>query len=289
MVYLARSKRHHFVPQALQRQFLTDDGRIWYASRPSYDVPFSDPEALSTKGAFWRRNFYTVLDDRDAPSDLVEEKFFGPVDNHLSQVVNEALEILREGERPRFRGDPLESIKHLVIALYRRSIDTASTMDEALVGRELIDSVLERARSELGEDFEKAVESLSFPLPMHMGRDVRVRAQVSDPTLLIEALAGYRIAVVRAEGGSSFILGSRMVYRISNRTNDKLGSENIEIWFPISPRYALVLHALRTDPDDIIEWKKSGVRSVNEYICRHCLAVGSHSQKLLSSLLRRKS
>lgn len=234
-----------------------------------------------------------MLDDVDRPSDLVERKFFGAVDNHLGDMIPEAIEILDSGNPPLFRGIPLDSAKHLFVALFRRSIDIASTMDETLAGQEIFDSVVEDVKANFGEKFDAALDAAlkdyQFPLPNHMGRNVRVRAQVSDPARIIDALEKYQIAAVRADEGCAFVLGSRMVYRISNGTKDKLGSENVEIWFPISPRYALVLHALRQKPSAIIRWNSRAVREVNQYICRSCLGVGSHSEKLLSSLLRRKT
>ena len=75
------------------------------------------------------------------------------------------------------------------------------------------------------------------------------------------------------------------IYRISNGTADRLGSENVEIWFPISPRYCLVLHALKNSPNSIITWPQRKVREVNEFIARESLEVGSHSNKLLRSVL----
>lgn len=285
---MGRSKRHHYVPQALQKYFCNTNRRIWYAKRVSLADQFSKIEERNTDSAFQQRNFYTVLSDFDEPSDEVERKFYGVVDDQVGKIIAEVVPIVAEGHSPLFRGEPLESFKHVVLALHRRSVDLTQKHDELQIGRRIIENTIADASDKLRLNRVDAMRVLQFPDARQLGRNTRVRAQTVSPDLLLEALADYQVATVVAEGKSAFILGSRMVYRISNGTNDLLGSRNVELWFPVTPKCCLVLHALGEVVAKPIIWPAAKVREINQYIFQNCQEVGSHSNKLLFSLLTRR-
>ena len=285
---MGRSKRHHYVPQALQKYFCNTNRRIWYAKRVSLADQFSKIEERNTDSAFQQRNFYTVLSDLDEPSDDVERKFYGVVDDQVGKTLAEVVPSVAEGYAPQFRGQALESFKHLVLALHRRSVDLTQKHDELQIGRRIIENTIADASDKLRLNRVDAMRVLQFPDARQLGRNTRVRAQTVSPDLLLEALADYQVATVVAEGKSSFILGSRMVYRISNGTNDLLGSRNVELWFPVTPKCCLVLHALGEVVAKPIIWPAAKVREINQYIFQNCQEVGSHSNKLLFSLLTRR-
>lgn len=284
---MARSKRHHYVPQGLQKYFCNEAGQIWYTKRASLSEEFETIEPRNTKSAFQERNFYTVLSDLDKPSDEIEREFYGVVDDQVGKTLAEVVEITKHGKAPRFRGEPLDSFKNLVLALHRRSVDITKDHNEFEIGEAIIESTIADASAKLGLTADEALKQLRFPDPKQLGRNVRVRAQTVEPKLALEALAKYDVATIVAEGKSSFILGSRMVYRISNGTNDPLGSKNVELWFPVSPKICLVLHALGQEILRPVVWPSRKVREINEYIVSKCHEVGSHSDRLLISLLGR--
>lgn len=282
---MGRSKRHHYVPQGLQRYFCNDDGKIWYAKRSSLAERFPRIEPRNTDSAFQQRNFYTVLSDLDNPSDEVERLFYGAVDDQVGKVIAEVVPIVDNGNAPLFKGQPLESFKNTVLALHRRSIDLTKDHDEQGIGHSIIESTIANASAKLGLNRDEALRELRFPEPQKLGRNIRVRAQTVRPDLALDALEPYQVATIVAGDRSSFVLGSRMIYRISNGTSDKLGSKNVELWFPITPKYCLVLHALGNGVTEPIVWPGIKVREINEYIVERCHDVGSHSDKLLRSLL----
>lgn len=280
-----RSRNHHYVPKALQKNFWESQEKIWYAKRSSVKEKFLTVELRNCSSAFKRRDFYTVLDGSDKLSDIAERDFYGIVDDQLGKTLFETIPILDSGNLPLFHGIPLESFKHLITVMFKRTLDMASKQSDDDTGNSIIDGTLKEVGKFHGISIEQAREVIKFPPARHLGRTVRVNAQTSYSENILEALRDYRVAAVSAASGSSFILGSKMIYRISNGTADRLGSENVEIWFPISPRYCLVLHALKNSPNSIITWPQRKVREVNEFIARESLEVGSHSNKLLRSVL----
>lgn len=284
---MGRSKRHHYVPQVLQKYFCSEEGKIWYSNRTSLTEQFSKPEARNTRSAFQQRNFYTVLSSEDESSDEVERKFYGVVDDQLGKTIAEVISFLSRGQAPQFIGQALESFKNLVLSLHRRSIDLTYKLDELKIGQSIIENTVADASEDYGLSRDEVISELRLPDAKQLGRDIRVRAQTARPDLELEALATYQVATIVAEGNSSFVLGSRMVYRISNGTSDSLGSKNVELWFPISPKYCLVLHTLDEVDAKIITCPIRKIREVNEYIVSNCHEIGSHSEKLLLSLLKR--
>jgi hypothetical protein len=286
---MARSKRHHYVPQALQKYFCNEFGQIWYAKRATLSEQFGKMEPRNTASAFKERNFYTVLSELDKPSDEVEREFYGTVDDQVGKTISEVVAIVNQSYAPQFSGEPLESFKNLVLALHRRSIDITKNHSELEIGQDIIKSTLADASVRFGLTVEQASEQIRFPDPKQLGRNVRVRAQTVRPDIALQALAPYGVATIVAEGRSSFILGSRMIYRISNGTTDPLGSKNVELWFPVTPRICLVLHALDVVTRKPVVWPGNKVREVNEHIVSRCHEVGSHSDRLLLSLLAQRA
>lgn len=274
------------MPRALQKYFCDKEGRIWFAKRESLNGAFSEAEPRSPNSAFQARNFYTVLGPDDRPSDEVEREFYGTVDDQVGKTISEVTPILERKQAPLFSGVALDSFKNLVLALHLRTIDITRKHDEEAIGSEIIRGTISEAAKKFGVNEEDVRSAQKFPDPMILGRSVRVRAQTVRPDLSLDALKKYSVSAVSAEKKSSFILGSRIVYRISNGTADTLGSKNVEIWFPITPKHCLVLHALEREFNQPIVWPRDRIRQINEHIVDSCLEVGSHSEDLLRSLLR---
>jgi Protein of unknown function (DUF4238) len=276
------------VPKGLQRYFNCAPEKIWYAKRDSIQQAFLDVELRNIGSAFRKRDFYSILDENDRLSDDAERNFYGPVDDHLGKLLEETISILESGRAPIFKGETLESFKSLVVALTMRSIDAVLPHNDDDIGKGIIEGTLADSARVHGISPDEARKLIVFPSSKHLGRNVRVNAQIAYPGLLLDALTEYRVAVVSTEARTAFILGSKMVYRIANGTKDVLGSENVELWFPMSPRYCLVLHAIKNDLNGITILPRDKVREVNEFIIRECLEVGSHSESLICSLLRIK-
>ncbi|HHW77827.1 MAG TPA: DUF4238 domain-containing protein, partial [Xanthomonadaceae bacterium] len=183
---MARSKRHHYVPQGLQKYFCNEAGQIWYTKRASLSEEFETIEPRNTKSAFQERNFYTVLSDLDKPSDEIEREFYGVVDDQVGKTLAEVVEITKHGKAPRFHGEPLDSFKNLVLALHHRSVDITKDHNEFEIGEAIIESTIADASAKLGLTADEALKQLRFPDPKHLGRNVRVRAQTVEPKLALE-------------------------------------------------------------------------------------------------------
>lgn len=115
-----RSKKHHFVPRVLQRQFAYEGERIWYAIRD--ECGYCAPELRNIASTFRLKDLYTVLVDGQY-SDVVEREFYGQIDNYLGEIIPEVLGAFRCGMAPQFRGEALEEIRQCALAMIRRTPD----------------------------------------------------------------------------------------------------------------------------------------------------------------------
>jgi len=143
---LARSKRHHYVPKALQARFSDQNGQIWYASRENKQQRFESFENRSSTSCFQLRDFYTVLADQDRRSDIVERNFFGKIDNYFASLLREIEAIESSGVVPRFGGEAQEAYYNLLVALFKRTPDVANHAEDEAVGHEVVADVMNEAR-----------------------------------------------------------------------------------------------------------------------------------------------
>lgn len=273
----------------MQRAFLSPDGKLWYSHRDP-EGSLTAPEPRTPNGAFWLRNYYTILDG-EAPTDFIEKQFYSNLDNYLGQVVPELLGVLEDNKIPSLEIELEDQLKEMVFRMALRTPDFADH-DDKKIGRRYLEDLISTASgsSGLNEIVEKATLELGDGAKeAAYGRDIRVRATLGDHPRSREELRKRSIRWVRAPERCSFILSSRMALRIGNGGSNGLANPNSEIWMPISPKFCLILlidtasqirHLNHATPTQ--------VREMNEYAARYSWAIGSHSEKLVRSLTRKR-
>lgn len=282
-----RSKKHHFVPRVLQRQFAFAVERIWYATRNQGS--YGAPQLRNVDSTFRMKDLYTVLVDGQY-SDVVEREFYGGIDNYLGEIVPEVLEAFRRGLIPQFRGDALDEIRQCALAMIRRTPDFSPAIygtDEER-GRDFLEKLIS-AHAARGTD-AKITERLELELhdPARQrarGRDIRVRATVSPLSTAGEMIKEFSVRWAISERRSAFILPSIMSFRIGNGGPTSLINPKVEIWMPLSPDLAMVLVRDQLGKVPVASLIPSAkVRQVNEHAMKLSTSIGSHSKLLIESL-----
>lgn len=280
-----RTKKHHFVPKCLQRPFCVSGEHIWYSERDE-NGRFVRVQDRNIESTFRKKDYYTVLDENDLPSDIVECEFYGKIDNFLGELVPKILESIDSKKAPVFSEQNLKDIRKLIFELVKRTPEYTKDFDDLELGRELVLQMLSHLEStpdpKRFEEYQRINEDETV-LRRH-GRDIRVRG-VIEPSILVEKeLEQFvpRFAII--EGAHSFILSSQIAYQIGE---SGIWNPKCEIWMPISPKVAIIL--LR-DPRQkialIVRESRNHVREINEFAVRESYCVASHSNKLLNSLNR---
>ena len=282
-----RARKHHFLPQALQRYFLDEKGKIWFAER-SKEERFGDVEVRNTKSTFKESDYYTVFEG-GVLSDRIEKDFYAVIDDFLAGFLREVHATFDEGSVPIVKGDALASIRRVAYHSIVRTPEFTSKYDDYEIGRDLLEGTISEAK-ERGLD-KAEIERLEVALQdtrhtRNFGRTIRVKSQAKPNELILRTLDELEVRFVQSNSRSSFILSSLGAYRIGNGGHNGLSNPNMEIWMPISPKRALVL--LRDTEQRIpmvLEDDRDHIRHVNEFAVRNSRQVASHSKRLLQSLL----
>ena len=172
----------------------------------------------------------------------------------------------------------------------KRTPDFLDGHNDIAMGRKLVEDTLKYASGEIPVAHRKQLEAdlKDAARLQDKGRDIRVTATLKNSTRINEALSEFVPRWAVSETKHSYILASRMVYRIGNGESNGLINPNMEMWMPITPKIALVL--LR-DPENKIPHRVVDtpvhIRRVNEYAVKNSFEVASHSEALLKSLVRR--
>jgi len=285
-----RAIKHHIVPKVLQKQFAIEDDpkRIWRIKRDKNQV-FQSLERKPIENAFIIRDYYTVL-EQNKRSDRVEREFYGKIDDFLGRLLPQLITTLAQGEIPKFSSESLDAMRIMMMQMAKRTPDFLSDHDDVNLGRELVESLIKGLSGEKHAKRRKELEKdlTDIDRLREQGRDIRVKATLSDSEQINNELLQFVPRWAISQTKHSFILSSRMVYRIGNGGPNGLSNPNMEMWMPISPKIALVI--LR-DPHKKVPYKyiasSSHIRQINEYAMRNSFEIGSHSKALLKSLIGR--
>lgn len=283
-----RSKKHHFVPKVLQRAFQSRDDHIWYAMR-GVDGRFCEPEDRNIGSTFRLKDLYTVIDENGVLSDEVERLFYGTIDNYLGQLIPSVLDAFSRKEVPTFDGKSLESLQRVTYEMIKRTPEFTKRYDDLEIGKGFVQDMLNIIKENPDRERKLYFEScLSDENNLRkLGRSIRVKGMIRRSEEVVNALADFSVRWAVIDGKSSFVLSSLIAYRIGNGGSNGISNPNMEIWIPISPKHAIVL---TRDPLGkiplVVDEPANHVRQVNEFAVRNSAYIASHSQKLLTSLVR---
>lgn len=285
-----RSKNHHYVPRVLQRQFAAEANLIWYAERGK-NGDFNPAELRQIKHVFCKNNHNTILIDGQ-PSDVVERIFYGKIDDYLGRVIPRILGAFVSHKVPTFTGKSLSALRQIVIDMIRRSPDFTKNINDKAVGEKILRATFNELSSNASSDERQRLlnDWNNSQRKLEIGRTARVRVSLHRSTKIDERLEDLVVRWVEIKSHHSFILSSLMVYRIGNGGPNGLSNPNIEIWFPISPKCALVL--LR-DPNNqipaVLRESPEHVRQVNEFAATNSNQIASHSRRLIESITGKRA
>ncbi len=285
----ARARNHHIVPEVLQKQFTIPghSRRIWRAKR-NKENKFNLPEEKSIGKSFVVRDYNTIIQNEN-PSDIIEKKFYGEIDDYLGRFLPEITQIFADGRIPLISGDALKSLRLVVLEMAKRTPDFLVGHSDVEVGREAVEGSLKDLPDNASMSLKKQLEAeLADIVKLRVrGRHIRVTATIEVSERIKNALADFKVRWSVSETKHSYIISSIMVYRIGNGGPNGIVNPNMEFWMPITPKIALILVR---DPLNIIPLRSvdtpDHIRQVNVYAIQNSFEVGSHSKDLLNSLLK---
>ena len=279
-----RSKRHHFVAQSIQRRFYDKSiDKIWYSEKT--ETGFSEIEARTSYGCFWASNLNTTLVE-DKPDDPLERGHWKTIDDYFDVFLKEVDQAFDHSKPLLLVDGRLDAFKEHFIYLAKRSPDSTDLPSADEMG-EVYQAKIKAYAKQNGLDL---LGKYDDPIWLRQnGRAILAESKASYSELVVKSLEDYSMCWAVPRGNSSFLLGSRNVYRAGNKSSGHLDDPNTELFWPVSPKLALVLVRLPTsDFPRIGLLDQAIVRGWNEEIRNSSQSVASHSSQLLKSLLSQR-
>ncbi len=210
-----RSKRHHYVPQCLQKWFCNAEGKIWYAEKGTNDQFVLEDDPRTPKGCFWEKNLNTIL-TAGGLSDAPEQVTWAKVDQDFSEFLAQAHSVLDTNRTPDISGDSLRELRLLLAMLMTRSPELGPRLSE--LEKDYLAGLRELSPGN--------PESLQFTedcaQPKQAARHIRALAFAAPPPSVISELQRFIPCWGRIEGKHGFVLGSRIILPTGNGGPDGL-------------------------------------------------------------------
>ena len=224
-------KRHHFVPEMLQKRFVDEDGWLHAYSRKRSDgaVYRSRPANLFLEG-----HLYSFEDEQGSKVSSMEEDL-GRLEQAADRVISRIVDAARYNERPELERDELITWAAFLAIQWRRVPDlhlTVTTNDE-------VERSLDALMVELRETQPHLSEELAaLDTPENRKRTIkRARveslARVSGEVMDAIDSRGIAIAVIR-QPGKRFIIGGRPVIKLTNPGKTDIRNPECELWLPVA-------------------------------------------------------
>ena len=284
-----RSKRHHYIPEFLQKHFCDADGMLWYGIRDTQVV-----RRVSPDNAFVQKDLYTSYtqaherseDIAYEPDDGFERRFAEGIENRAAPAIERLIAGTRHlvssgGTDLLDQLSPAEitTCKQLLISLMNR---TPAAIESAIVrsGARSSQAMWKLVRQELGrfpkpvqdEFFHRYLRSAAVDVASSSHRDVPGGIDLNGCGLVVAAYSSPQ---------RRFILGSCGAAVLPDAEDD-LGGD----WLPISPDQAIGLH---DDPANLRlhkDWE--GLRRrINEALAKRSKLIAGDSKSLVTRMLQK--
>ena len=280
---MARSKRHHYIPIALQKNFSCNGRGLWW-SRRNETGKFVDCKEVPFESMFLENDLYTVLEE-GRPSDGLEKTFYGKIDGILADVSRELIDSDWTTTIPYISLGQKQLLRAIIIEMARRVPDFLSNADRVL------DDSLMRARARALCEFpnlEREIENIIDTRfnSREIRRSILAESRARPPRSALDAIAGYSIHLASPPPKMTFILSSQIVSRVGNRGSGRLGDPRTELWLPVGPRIAIVATKIEKPWPMHFTMSRQFMRDYNVAAAKRSTSIASSSRTLLESILK---
>ncbi len=278
------SKKHHYVPKALLRNFCVEGEATYYLSRRRCD---REPVSRNIDSIFRRISYNTYLRNDGTKDDIVERFFAKELDNYIpswTQVFENAL----CGGQLRFSSS--EHRDRFIQFFYNHTTRTPDFVEPILqdvAERTFNNETINRFETEkrLLTDKEKRLFQ-DDEFRQRTLTNTRVENFSRQSLKILGRLSAMKIVVATPDlPNKQFIVASRPVARFEDYPHQELGEKGVEMWTTWTPRIAVgfvgddsALDTMRLDKDNI--------RKLNRTLTVKSQSIAGKSKRLVSSLAK---
>ena len=286
------ARNHHYVPQWLLRQWRSESGRLWVAKRVrgQWDI-----RQRSIKRSFAHDGLYDVFPAAPdaSPADFVERRL-SSIESHVARSWQGLRRILdRRVDRVEVASVSGAWLKfHILLQLTRTPQFLERLRGQIRYGQPEIDRAVARVEALGGrvtDEERKAIADGS------MLKECMQNALASNVIMQDVGSRSWRIlmeqrrlVVGRAANNVRFVISDQPVLYCNSvpGSGSTLANRHLQLWTPVSPRYALGL----VDPSDlspgtVVSLSSDRVQEWNESLFRDCRVCAGRTSSDLSFLV----
>lgn len=278
---MSNPKRHHFVPEMLQKRFTNEEGGLWsYDSRrPEKGVRADTPGNLMLVG-----HLYTFVDEK-GQKDLSLEKAFSTLESLADPIVQKIADRVLAGKLPNLTSEERKVWDEFFLQQWRRVPDVhESLMSEGQYLKALEEAMEKFSRTYRPVTPEERQHFLSPERIKHGRNNLRVRSLQRRSEVLGNALSQRGLVFARVVNPKkSLILPSRPVVKVTSGEVSVLTDERVQAWLPIAPGVA-VSPGYSQIGEFLIDLPDSMVRQMNLALAVQSTQIVGRSRALITSI-----
>lgn len=272
-------RRHHFVPQMLQRRFTDAAGRlcVYDKRRPEAGV------FATTPGNAFVQKDLNAIELKDGSKHVGLEIWYSELEGEVAPIIDKIVERARARKVPGLTDDERIVWDNFIYHQQKRAPDVFERLglvqdfEKDLPARV---SEYEREERPLTDEERAEIFSPAAIERMIQHASVQARGRGSDEVVATLAALGIAVAIIISPK-KSFILGDHPLARMG--PTGELGHPATELWMPIAPDVAVSPWG-QPKKEKLIGIEGDHVRRVNETIYKHSNIVAARSEALIRSL-----
>ncbi|HEV7305182.1 DUF4238 domain-containing protein [Ensifer sp.] len=274
-------KRHHFVPEMLQKRFVNDQAGLWtYDSRRAE----SGVRADMPKNLFLEGHLYTHV-AKSGAKDVSLEVDFSRLEALADPLITKMIDAMSKNRRPLLTADERAVWDEFFLQQWRRVPDLRDELMSVEAYRDAIEEAI--------DDFSKNVRPVSdgerekylAADKMKSARNnLHITTLKSQSGIIRNALAGRGLIFARVTNPrKSLILASRPVVKVTSGAVKLLSDERVHAWLPISPDLA-VSPGYYGGGTAVVDLTDGQVRHMNLAFAEQSRQIAGRSEALIKSL-----
>jgi Protein of unknown function (DUF4238) len=277
-------KRHHSVPEMLQKRFADERGMLWFfdKSRPELGV-----RETSASSLFVRNRQYTLTKD-DGTRDWSLETRYSELEGGMNILIGKIVPNVGASVYPNLSPDERTLLNRYVYEQWRRVPE--------IYDRMISDDQFQEMHQETVAEFERlyrpltSAERAKFAQPAYL-RSERKRARVSSlskpSSSALEIISDKGLYFTRTAADRSFLIGSVPVIKLHPPELSDLRLPEVEVWLAIHPNVAIVLARHKIEPGAVLPVSPETVRTINRAIANQSETFAGRDKALVTSIAKR--
>ncbi|WP_457811447.1 DUF4238 domain-containing protein [Sinorhizobium meliloti] len=274
-------KRHHYVPEMLQKNFIDDEAKLWtFDSRNSAKgVWWSSHENLFLEG-----HHYSHI-NTDGTKDPTLEIWFSELEGEAAPVVQKIIAAARRGRCPNLTKNERQTWDFFFYQQWRRVPDLFASLMTAEQHRDEVERLIDELERSGRRLSNQERSNLLDPTTLkRMRSNVRVASLKTGNENVLAVIGARGLVVGRIDNlRKSFVLGSRPVVKLTLPGLTDLSDTRVEAWLPIASD-VIVGVGLYDRAEILVPFNTKQTRNQNEATSKQSSQIIGRSKALVESL-----